>query len=91
MPPRLLSALANEEVRLMVLETPEEMVLVIVSARFILGRGGVGDGGRVSAGEDWSEERLERPLNDPISNLGGMLRDEFSSLEKGDSSRRAMT
>lgn len=51
----------------------------------------MGDGGRVSAGEDWSEERLERPLNDPPSNLGGMLRDEFSSLEKGDSSRRAMT
>ena len=90
MPPRLLSAFAKEVVRRIVLETPEEMVLVMVSARVMLGRDCVGVGGRVNDGDDCSDERLERPLIDPPSNFGGTLREEFSSFENGDSMRRAM-
>lgn len=63
MPPaKFLSALAKDDVRLIVLFIPVDIVAVIVSARAVAGRGTVGDEERVRevGGEEVREDRRDR-------------------------------
>ena len=62
MPPaRFFRVFANDEVRLIVLLIPDDIVPVMVSLRETAGRGTIGDEGRVKeVGEDVREDRRDR-------------------------------
>ena len=88
-PARLLSAFAKDEVRLKVLVTPVEIVLVIVSlrlrlGRIILGEGGCGDGTLERMPPSWGVLG-----SDGLT--GGIWSEVDSKRVNGDSRRSATT
>jgi len=87
-PARFLSVFANDEVRLIVLVTLVEMVLVIVSLRLRLGRMMPGEGG---CGEG-TLERMPPSCGVRISDdITGRWSEVDSNRVKGDSKRSART
>lgn len=88
-PARLFKAFANEDVLRIVLVTPEDIVLVIVSLRLRLGRIILGDGGCGDSARD------RRPHNCGVRGSfmsgGGIWREVESNRVNGDSKRRART